>query len=58
MFHDSIFYVAFDTNGDICVASHNITETIDLEYVLYGITGKTLNEYQASEPFFNLDSEP
>lgn len=45
MFRDSILFVAFDTNGDICVASNNVTETIDLEYVLYGITGKTLNEY-------------
>jgi len=45
MFHDSILFVAFDRNGDICVASHNVTGTIDLEYVLYGMTGKTINEY-------------
>ena len=57
MFHDAIFFVSFDINGDICIASDNLnaTATIDLEYVLYEMTGKTLNEYQASEPFFNLN---
>ena len=56
MFHDSILFVSFDTNGDICVASSNITGRVDLELVLYTLTRKTLNEYQASEPFFNLDT--
>ena len=55
-FHDPIFYVAFDSNGDICVASNNVTGPINLDEVLIGITGKTLIEYQASEPFFELDS--
>ena len=57
MFHDAIFFVSFDINGDICIASDNLnaTATIDLEYILYEMTGKTLNEYQASEPFFNLN---
>lgn len=45
MFHDSVLFVAFDTNGDICIASNNFTGPIDLEYVLYGITRKTLNEF-------------
>ena len=57
-FIDSIFYVAFDSNGDICVASNNVTGSINLDKVLTGITGKTLNDYQTSEPFFDIDLEP
>lgn len=30
-FNDPIFYVAFDSNGDICVASNNVTDPVNLD---------------------------
>lgn len=43
MFPNATLFVAFSTRGAVCVASEDIPNRIDLEYILITLTGKTLN---------------
>jgi len=45
MFHNAILYAAFANNRDVCIASANIPNEIDLEYVLLSLTGNSINEF-------------
>jgi hypothetical protein len=37
--------VAFDDNGEICVASDEVSGDIDIDLVLHELTGKHLSEH-------------
>lgn len=37
--------MAFASDGDVCVASSDIPNRIDLDYILVSMTARSVNEY-------------
>lgn len=46
------FYLAFSINNDICLASDDLHERINIDGVLDVFRGESLNKYQFKNPLF------
>lgn len=45
MFHNATLYAAFADNRDVCIASADIPNEVDLDYILISLTGNSMNEF-------------
>ena len=49
VFPNSLFYVAFESTGNMCIASEEFEEELDLDLMLLTLTGNSITNYQ-TEP--------